>query len=286
MWNSGWKLVSNNGTGTVQVSIHGQRAVVNVGNTYPVYSRRFPLLNSPLVELVYVSYVSHQRKINIIDVGAATGDTILLLRAKCPDMLNQFYCIDGDTEFFGYLKHNVGDLPGAHLFQAMLSSSETFERDLVRTHGGTASAQGVNTVPTTTLDAVVAQMAPEGIDVLKLDVDGFDGKVLLGSQQTLEEFKPCVVFEWHPILCAQTANNYTDHFECLAARGYERFLWYDKFGNFSHPMKSFDREQIAFMARYCQEDPKYDMHFDIVALPGQCKIDPLLLARLKYARTH
>lgn len=277
--------MAEKGKGPVRVGIHGQKAIVNVGNTYPFYSRKFPQLNSPLVELVYQNYVNAKRKVNIVDVGAAVGDTILLLRAKCPDMIDQFYCIDGDPEFFGYLKQNVGNLPGAHFAHAMLSSSATVERGLIRIHGGTASAQGTMPVPTTTLDAVIAEMSPEQIDVLKIDVDGFDGKVLLGSRQTLRRYRPSVVFEWHPILCIQTGNNYTDHWECLTNEEYDRFLWFDKFGHFNFIMTYFDRRVVDLMARYCQADPENDMHFDIVALHKESAINPVILALLKYARS-
>lgn len=286
VWRRLWKHVSEYATGSARVTIHGRAAMVNVGNTYPIYSRRFPMLNSPLVELVHECYLTCQREVILVDVGAATGDTILLLQAKCPRMIGDFYCIDGDTEFFDYLEQNVGSLPGSHLIRAMLSSSETAERDLVRTHGGTASAQGTEIVSATTLDAICATLALESVDVLKIDVDGFDGKVLLGSRQVLKRFRPYVIFEWHPILCYETGSNYTDHFQALAASNYDQLIWFDKFGNFSHFSTLPSQDTNTLLARYCLEDKVHDRHFDVIALPTGSKIDPVSVARLKYSRSH
>jgi len=286
LWNRAWQTVCTNATGSAPVNTYGQRAIVNVGNTYPVLARRFPTLNGPLVELVSECYAMRRCGLTLLDIGAATGDTILLLRAKCPDMVAEFYCIDGDPEFFGYLQRNVGSLPGAHLVQAVLSSSDTIARSLVRIHGGTASAQGTEQVPATALDTLFGMSQLHALDILKVDVDGYDGRVLRGSSQLLDRYRPCVIFEWHPILCEDTGNSYADHFESLMAHGYSRFVWFDKYGRFSHFMTAHDQSAVDLAAQYCLDARALDRHYDVIALPDESSIDPVNLARLGYSALH
>jgi predicted O-methyltransferase YrrM len=46
----------------------------------------------------------YDRKVVIVDVGSAIGDTNLLLIRNLPDAIQKFYCIEGNSEFFTYLE--------------------------------------------------------------------------------------------------------------------------------------------------------------------------------------
>ena len=65
------------------------------------------------------------------------------------------------------------------------------------------------------LDSLAA-LESVSIDVLKIDVDGFDGKVLAGAVETLHRCRPSVLFEWHPKSIAATRNDPLCAFETLA----------------------------------------------------------------------
>ena len=270
---------------SVYTVIHNQKVLVNFGHPYPIIARQFPSFNNPLVELVYQSYLSKQTPITFIDVGSGIGDTVLLVRANCPEMVKQFYCIDGDPDFFDYLQRNLGNFPEKKLFFLLLSSSCEGEKALVRTHKGTASAQGNIRVSSNTLDSVILSDKPDRIDVIKVDVDGFDGKVLQGARGILDKYKSSVIFEWHPALCKETGNNWTDHFNVLAETGYTRFIWFNKFGEFSHFMESNDRKGINMLAEFCLYNHiYYDWHYDVIALHENSQISPISLAESNYAR--
>ena len=281
LWRGGLSRLS----GPVRTTIHGRRAVVNFGNTYPVNTRLFPHLNDPLVELVHQCFKAGGRPVTFVDVGAATGDTILLLFANCPGMIRRFYCVDGDREFFEYLQQNVGHFPEGELIFTLLSASGGDMKDVIRTHGGTASAQGEATARSSTLDAVLRRPGVEPPDVLKIDVDGFDGQVLLGAVETLAEHRPAVIFEWHPILCRQTGNNWTDHFDALGRAGYDRFIWFDKFGEFSHLASRPEPQALDRLAEFCLSSKSFpDLHYDVVALPPDSRLADADLADAAFAR--
>ncbi|HTS21080.1 MAG TPA: FkbM family methyltransferase [Casimicrobiaceae bacterium] len=283
-WKGLWNASRRHFRGPVRTVIHGHEVVVNFGYAYPYLARRFPLYNQPLLELVHQSFRAKGSPIGFVDVGAAVGDTVLLVDANCPGMIARYHCIDGDPEFFGYMKKNLGSRADVKLYFALLSSAQGEERELVRIHSGTASAQGAQRTGAVTLDALLSGPDCE-IDVLKIDVDGFDGRVLAGSRAILERQKPSVIFEWHPILCQQTGNSAYEHFEVLADMGYATFAWFTKLGAFSHFTRSFDRKVIGDMAELCLRNRHgEDWHYDVAAVHASSKVDTLGLAELAFAR--
>lgn len=253
--------------------------MVNFGYTYPIYSRRFPNLNDPLVELAYQTWKAKGERIVFVDVGAATGDTVLLLYANLPTALAGFVCIDGDAEFFQYLQHNLGHLPEGRFVNCLLSARDEDVSELVRTHAGTASAQGRRKKSAATLSCIVT----DSVDMIKIDVDGLDGRVLSGSRELLARCHPSIIFEWHPILCQQTGNSWTEHFAILAAEGYSRFIWFTKYGNFSHFTIGASPGEVDELAKYCLADVPSDWHYDVVALHDSSAISLQELSRLSFA---
>ncbi len=139
-WWKAWTASCSRYSCPVRATIHGRKVVLNFGNTYPINSRLFPAYNAPLVELIYQAYKAKGAKITYADVGAATGDSVLLVHANCGDMVAQTYCVDGDAEFSRYLRVNIAGIPGCKTRYTLLSASGGEVGELVRTHGGTASA--------------------------------------------------------------------------------------------------------------------------------------------------
>jgi FkbM family methyltransferase len=270
----------------VETTVHGHRVVVNAGYSYPAYSRRWPTYNDPLVEIVHQAGLAKGSPVTLVDVGAAVGDTVLLVLERCPGAVGEIHCVEGDAEFFGYLEQNLGDLPAAHLHRALLSDSAGEEASLVRTHKGTASAQGHDRLPAVTLDSVLGDAGPLAVDVLKIDTDGFDGKILAGAVGILDRDRPAVIFEWHPLLYEATGQDWHRPFEVLTAHGYRWLVWFDKYGTFSHLEDAYRQSAIDVLADLCLSGrgPGPDWHYDVVALPPGRSIDPTEMAALTYAR--
>lgn len=71
------------------------------------------------------------------------------------------------------------------------------------------------TVPATTVDAMVEQIGPP--DFLKIDVEGHEMRVLSGAWQTLNDYRPDLLIEFHsPRLLSRVR-------ECLTHHGYGDF---------------------------------------------------------------
>lgn len=284
-WRKAWQISCKLFAGPTRTRIHGQPVILNYGHTYPVFSRRFPEFNNPLIELVYQAHAAAQRPVVLIDIGANIGDTVIMLNANCPGMIDQFYCVEGDTEFFAYLRQNTGGMPNVRLLHTLLAAEAGYEGDLVQIHPGTASVRSDRQRQAVRLDDTLAAIGARPADILKVDVDGFDGQVLLGSQRLLERDQPAVIFEWHPELCRAAGNNWIDHFDALEEYGYHQFIWYSKFGRWSHLMAGIDRPTIDLLADLClRSRAYYDWHYDVIALPPDSPLAPLALAELGYAR--
>jgi FkbM family methyltransferase len=199
-------------------------------------------------------------------------------------MIERYLCVEGDPEFFSFLESNLGNSPSHVLLNFMLSGKQEGIPNLVRTHPGTASAQGSTVVQALTLDDVISSVKPECVDLIKVDVDGYDGRVLSGAAQCLIHHKPGVIFEWHPILCGRAGTSWLEHFRALVDAGYSRFAWFTKFGDFSHFSNGTDVDAINRLAAFCLSDEPGDWHYDVVALHRTSVIDETQLALLQHAK--
>lgn len=73
---------------------------------------------------------------------------------------------------------------------------------------GTATEKrGVIRVETRRLDAIVSEARIERVDLIKIDVEGFEWPVLRGAAETIAEFRPHIVFEYNAEYCSRGAGN-------------------------------------------------------------------------------
>ncbi|RYY47150.1 MAG: FkbM family methyltransferase [Chitinophagaceae bacterium] len=267
-WWRAYLKIKNGHQQPVSIAMHGYTMRQPEGYTYPFAARLYKNYNNPLIECVFQTFQNKGKPVTVIDVGAAIGDTVVLLKANCPGMVTQYFCIDGDQEFFEYLTHNMKQFDDVTCINAMLSDKAEQVNELVRIHKGTASAIGETVVPAYTLDELMEKEGLKELGVLKIDVDGFDGKVLSGSGRILDRYQPTVIFEWHPKLLKGAANDILTPFKKLHSHGYDRFVWFAKTGEFSHFTLGYDASYLSEFSDICLHSSKdNDMHFDIVALP-------------------
>lgn len=273
-------------TKPVKANLHGFDVNLNPGNTYPFIVQDFPQFNAPLVELAHQAFLCKGEKICLLDIGAATGDTVLLLKQRCPEHIAKFICVDGDQEFLGLLRANMAQFDDVEIVEAILARQQMQIPTLVKHHKGTAAAIGAGFTTANSLDSI-SKVQRSCVDVVKIDVDGFDGEVLSGATNLLMAHQPVVIFEWHPKLLKDVRNDPLAAFEALASCGYERYLWFNNIGTFSHFSGNQKPETLAKQANYLVNvNSRADAHFDVIAIPGSSKIDELELAAMNYARAN
>ena len=68
--------------------------------------------------------------------------------------------------------------------------------------------------------------------------------------------------------------------------GYQQFVFFDKFGNFSQIHCNINDYELDTLAELClRNNYNDDWHYDVIAFPAVTKIDPITLAELYYAKT-
>jgi len=278
LWRGLWRRLTRAAVSPVVTSLHGKRVVVGVGHPYPLILRDHPLFNAPLVALVTQASRASGSPVTVIDVGAGFGDTALLLAERCPGLIARIVCVEGDEEFVAYLAANLADRSDATVVSAVVSAPNTLVGGFVRLHPGTAGLAGEGRTASVTLDNLLAPLSLAPIDVIKIDVEGCDGRVLAGATATLARASPGVLFEWHPGHCRHSGSDAFEAFTVLDAAGYDRFAWFTKFGEFSHFSGKPDRWPLEALARHCTVTRAGDdWHYDVLALHSK---SPLALESL------
>lgn len=81
--------------------------------------------------------------------------------------------------------------------------------------------QIVERVRITTLDALAQDERLDRVDFVKIDVDGYEGKVLRGARTVLERWRPVLVFEISPGAMAAVGDRAEELVANLTSLGYE-----------------------------------------------------------------
>lgn len=137
-----------------------------------------------------------------IDVGANIGYHTLPL-AKLVGPAGRVIAIEPTSRAFTRLQRNAElnafsniSFVKVGLGDQDLGPTEVAFQSSYRLDG---TAQDIReTVTLTTVDAVVREQNVTRVDFIKIDVDGFEGKVFRGAAETLRRFKPRILFEITP----------------------------------------------------------------------------------------
>jgi FkbM family methyltransferase len=269
----------------VKTTLFGSKIVMPSTHVFPLLARAIPTFNDPYLELCYRVYLKKNSPLTIVDIGASIGDTFLFIYKNLPEAVDSIICIEGHPPFYKYLETNIHEYPAAITSMAVLSDKEENIPGLVTTNNSTASARDNTTVKAVPLDQLLPTLTAKPVDIMKIDVDGFDGKVLAGAKNILKQFQPHIIFEYHPLLLGQTNNDAMQPFTILKECGYHTLLWFDKFGVFSHSNDTNDSITLKQQAdSYLEQKKEDDIHFDIIALPANPGIDQVELRASEFSK--
>jgi FkbM family methyltransferase len=170
----------------------------------------------------------------VVDVGANVGDTLLQV-AGIADA--RVLCVEADARYLPLLRQNSAGLAGVTCVQAICDEEErTSDTDLVHRSGTSRVTSGgrTNTASTerrhTTLDALMVAQHGMRVNVLKVDTDGYDYRVLRGARRALERDRPALLIELAPEYLTAAGDDPKTLFPFLAGAGYGEALFYDNIG--------------------------------------------------------
>jgi FkbM family methyltransferase len=155
----------------------------------------------------------------VIDVGAQIGNHAVFFGNF---LARHVVCVEPNPAVLPILRRNVANNPGAYtIVPAGLGAAPGTAALSQPDAGNTGTAQlhdagEAGEIPLTTLDAI----APPGVVLVKIDVEGMELEVLRGGQQLLRTQHPDLVLE------AWTPETHAAHRAFLAPLGYVPLTWW------------------------------------------------------------
>jgi len=135
----------------------------------------------------------------ILDVGANIGETSLMFSRLTGDQ-GQVFAFEPDPDTFSHLKEHLasnkaqnvnpiqfalGDVPGT--FFLGHNANNTAGNRISNEHG--------KEITVTTADKFVPSLQLHQIDFIKIDIEGFEVRMLKGAAATIEKYKPVMFIE-------------------------------------------------------------------------------------------
>jgi FkbM family methyltransferase len=156
---------------------------------------------------------------SVIDVGAFIGDHTVAYARKVGDT-GRVYAFEPNPVAFKCLKHNTRLMPNVTVSPDGMSDTT----EIVPLSGNNGNMGGsyvgthmkvadVNLVP---LDEEI----PWGADFIKIDVEGYELKVLIGAQKIIAQYQPVMVIEINSVALERQDTNREEIFSWLRDAGY------------------------------------------------------------------
>jgi FkbM family methyltransferase len=252
----------------VRWNLNGRTLRLRLSHQLPFYRREFPTYSANLERLAAGIRRAYGR-LSMIDVGANIGDSLALagIRPGEPCLL-----IEGDAAYLRLLQENTADLPDVNSLGVLLSDRPgTVDAELV-SEGGTGRIlhrPGKNgSAPVETLDRIVAQRpAFHDARLVKIDVDGYDFRVLRGGVDFIKRAQPVLFFEQDPALLEAAGEDPDEVWTWLKAAGYTDVFLYDNVGYWVGAFALDDHGLLSQLNAYARQRP--GSYYDVAAFAAR-----------------
>lgn len=217
---------------TITYMVGDKEMLLKLSHMLPIYKVTHSLYDTALPRIVKY-FVRSKKNIYIIDVGANIGDTAALILESSNQ--SNILCIEGSNEFANLLKMNFENDERVIIEVSFLTDKYNGDNKKLISQNGTASLitleNDIQVIPTITLDdLLLSKYHNFQVDILKVDTDGYDYKVLRGAKQTLVQYKPLIYFELVPMLLKNNNEDIMSVFHFLSDLTYSDVMLYDNLG--------------------------------------------------------
>jgi FkbM family methyltransferase len=204
---------------------------MNFSHQLPLYLVQHVLYDTALPRIVKKIGIS--KKLNIVDVGANVGDTTALIKASNNNV--NLLCVEGNAAYSELLKKNYKEDKTVFIEESFCSDISEAKNISLNTKSGTATIDLNidldNQVNFLTLDEIMKKYNEFiNVDLIKVDTDGFDYKVLGGASEILKNQQPFVFFELDKYFLLKNDENTMSIFEIFKGNSYKSFILYDNYG--------------------------------------------------------
>jgi FkbM family methyltransferase len=255
----------------VRWRLGGRELVLPLSHDLAWYRRCFPTYSDNLRRLARFLR-GRDGALCMIDVGANIGDSWALTE---PAPQDRYLLVEGEPEFFELLTLNTTATAGVTCVPVLLSDRPTVAPlGMVIVAGNArvdvAAATGNRVFET--LDHVLDERPVfRAANLVKVDVEGFDGRVLRGGRALLAGAGPVVLFEHYPRLIRAAGDNDCALFTDLAGFGYGPMILYDNRGFLLGTLDPGDVGHVAELVSYARQQDGY--YYDVIAFPSRRAAD-------------
>jgi FkbM family methyltransferase len=204
----------------------------------------------------------------VIDIGANVGDTAAIVRAHCGLSI---LCIEGSAYYAGIIRQNLAQLgPDVEFEQAFVGAADAAENGVVKIERGTGFFRPdpgtAAVVRFEKLESILARH-PRFLNskLLKIDTDGMDGRIVVGSLDWLASAHPVVFWE-HDLGLDQAAGGPgLSVFDRLHDVGYRKVAIFDNRGEYIQTLALDARQQLADLSDYLPGGDEFCGYCDMCA---------------------
>lgn len=193
-----------------------------------------------------------------MDIGANIGDTAAILRTA---MAAPIVCVEGDSAVFPMLESNLRQLAEVTAHQCFLGEQTETLRVVAKKEGWDTTLipsdhaeDGIGkSVAVQSLDDFSNALGVPGhCKLLKLDIEGFDLRVLRGATRLLARDQPAILFEFNHHNLSKLQEDDLRIFPYLESLGYSDLCFHDAQGHFLQPCKVHDTTLLSDLLDYAR----------------------------------
>lgn len=247
----------------ISVKVGQKNLYMNASHKLPLIKASLPYYDTALPRLG--SFLKgKQGYLNMIDVGANIGDTVSLITES---LTGDFLCVEADEMYFQLLLMNTKTIQNVVCENILVSDVEGVSNlSLVQVRGTSHVSENTSGDPetlVTTIDKLVEKhQVFSKANLIKVDTDGYDYKVLRGCKQLINESRPVVYFELSPWFLTVAGEDPVSIFDYFFSSGYSSALFYDYSGFPLIMINTRETELIYQLLNYA--DIKENFYYDVL----------------------
>lgn len=209
----------------------------------------------------------------MIDVGANIGETAAIVESHAPGRY-RCLCVEPDADLAELCRLNHRANPRVQVTRSFVGEREGAKvrlQDDGRANPATVLAEGPGEGSEAEgkllrLDTIAGEFAEQhgGIDLIKVDTEGYDFSVLRSADNLLKSYHPALFFEWFPAFLSGLGESVCGGFAYLAELKYRHFVFFASCGNYYCRASDPDELFLRSLSAVALADPSIQ-YFDVFA---------------------
>lgn len=243
-WQISKRLAPLLGDPTTSFRLAGRSIKLPMSHALPTIRMRLPDYSSNIGRVARAVFRKYLNA-TMIDIGANVGDTAIIVRDAS---LIPILCIEGDDNFYSFLKMNIQGMKDVEAEQAFVGRAKEVMQGALLTDAGTArfSASSQSSIESLSLtDILQSQPKYQKPKLIKIDTDGFDTTILDGILCSQLDSSPLILFEYDPHFAATNDPDHASIFRRLRRYGYVYAMFYLNTGEYLVSLNLNDEMAIA-----------------------------------------